>query len=331
MEVVLFMKDINWAVIGVGVIANEMVNSLIKDNRNIYSVANRTQKKAIDFANKYNIKKVYDNIDDVFTDSNVDAIYIATPHNTHLNFIKKAIENNKHVLVEKSITLNSDELNEVIELANKKNVIIAEAMTIYHMPLYKKLNEVLDSNKLGKVNLITMNFGSFKEYDMNNRFFNINLAGGAMLDIGVYALSFIRYFFTSNPDKLLSQVMKAKTGVDEQSGLLLTNKEGQMATVMLSLHSKQPKRAMISCEKGYIEVMEYPRATKATITYVDGSNVEVINEGDTSNALLYELLDMEKAIKEKKNYMFLDYTKDVMDMMTYFRKQWGLKYPEEEL
>ena len=325
------MKDINWAVIGVGVIANEMVNSLIKDNRNIYSVANRTQKKAIDFANKYNIKKVYDNIDDVFTDSNVDAIYIATPHNTHLNFIKKAIENNKHVLVEKSITLNSDELNEVIELANKKNVIIAEAMTIYHMPLYKKIKEVLASNKLGKINLITMNFGSFKEYDMNNRFFNMNLAGGAMLDIGVYALSFIRYFFTSNPDKLLSQVMKAKTGVDEQSGLLLTNKEGQMATVMLSLHSKQPKRAMISCEKGYIEVMEYPRATKATITYVDGSNVEVINEGDTSNALLYELLDMEKAIKEKKNCMFLDYTKDVMDMMTYFRKQWGLKYPEEEL
>ena len=325
------MKDINWAVIGVGVIANEMANALIKDNRNIYSVANRTHQKAIDFANKYNIKKVYDNIDDVFTDPNVDAIYIATPHNTHLSFIKKAIENNKHVLVEKSITLNSDELNEVIELAKKKNVIIAEAMTIYHMPLYKKLNEVLASNKLGKVNLITMNFGSFKEYDMNNRFFNINLAGGAMLDIGVYALSFIRYFFTSNPNKLLSQVMKAKTGVDEQSGLLLTNKEGQMATVMLSLHSKQPKRAMISCEKGYIEVMEYPRATKATITYVDGSNVEVINEGDTSNALLYELLDMEKAIKENKNCMFLDYTKDVMDMMTYFRKQWGLKYPEEEL
>ena len=93
------MKDINWAVIGVGVIANEMANALLKDNRNIYSVANRTQKKAIDFANKYNIKKVYDNIADVFTDPNVDAIYIATPHNTHLNFIKKAIENNKHVLV----------------------------------------------------------------------------------------------------------------------------------------------------------------------------------------------------------------------------------------
>ena len=103
-----------------------------------------------------------------------------------------------------------------------------------------------------------MNFGSFKEYDENNRFFNRNLAGGAMLDIGVYALSFVRWFLDSKPDQLLSQVRTASTGVDEQSGLLLTNQEGQMATVMLSLHSKQPKRGMISCERGYIEIMEYP-------------------------------------------------------------------------
>ena len=105
-----------------------------------------------------------------------------------------------------------------------------------------------------------MNFGSFKEYDMNNRFFNRNLAGGAMLDIGVYALSFIRWFMDSKPDQLLSQVKVAPTGVDEQAGLLLMNPEGQMATVMLSLHSKQPKRGMLSCEKGNIEIKEYHRA-----------------------------------------------------------------------
>ena len=86
-----------------------------------------------------------------------------------------------------------------------------------------------------------MNFGSFKEYDMTNRFFNRNLAGGAMLDIGVYALSFIRWFMDSKPNNLVSQVKSAPTGVDEQAGLLLTNEEGQMASVMLSLHSKQPK------------------------------------------------------------------------------------------
>ena len=295
------MKEIKWAVLGTGVIANEMAQALIKNGKNIYSVANRTHQKAVDFAKKYNIGKVYDNMNDVFTDPEVNVVYITTPHNTHLEFMKKAIENGKHILVEKSITLNSDELNEILE-----------------------------SGALGKVNLITMNFGSFKEYDMTNRFFNRNLAGGAMLDIGVYALSFIRWFMDSKPNNLVSQVKSAPTGVDEQAGLLLTNEEGQMASVMLSLHSKQPKRGMVSCEKGYIEIMEYPRAWEATITYADSGKTELIKAGENADALAYELADMEKAINGDVDCMHFDYTKDVMDMMTEFRKSWGFKYPEEE-
>lgn len=325
------MSDIKWAVLGAGVIANEMAVALKKIGRNIYAVGNRTYSKAVDFAKKYGIEKVYDDYNDMFTDSDVDVIYITTPHNTHIEFMKKAIRNGKHILVEKSITLNSRELNEAMELAALHNVVIGEAMTIYHMPVYKKLKEILDSGRLGKVNLITMNFGSYKEYNMNNRFFNRNLAGGAMLDIGVYALSFIRYFMTEKPDKLLSQLKKAPTGVDEQAGLLLMNNDGQMATVMLSLHSKQPKRGMVSCEKGYIEIMEYPRAFEAAITYTESGKKEWVKEGDTRDALIYELLDMEKAINGDKKCMLLDYTKDVMDMMTEFRNSWNFKYPEEEL
>ena len=323
------MKEITWAVLGTGVIANEMAQALIKNGKNIFSVANRTHQKAVDFAKKYNIGKVYDNMNDVFTDPDVDVVYITTPHNTHLEFMKKAIENGKHILVEKSITLNSDELNEAIALANEKGVIIGEAMTIFHMPIYKKLNEILKSGALGKVNLITMNFGSFKDYNMTNRFFNRNLAGGAMLDIGVYALSFIRWFMDSKPDQLLSQVKPAPTGVDEQAGLLLMNQEDQMASVMLSLHSKQPKRGMVSCEKGYIEIMEYPRGWEAKITYTDSGEMEVIQTGEHADALAYELADMEKAIRGDAECMHLDYTKDVMDMMTEFRKEWGFQYPEE--
>lgn len=325
------MSDIKWAVLGTGVIANEMAVALKKIGRNIYAVGNRTYSKAVDFAKKYGIEKVYDDYNDMFTDSDVDVIYITTPHNTHIEFMKKAIRNGKHILVEKSITLNSRELNEAMELAALHNVVIGEAMTIYHMPVYKKLKEILASGRLGKVNLITMNFGSYKEYNMNNRFFNRNLAGGAMLDIGVYALSFIRYFMTEKPDKLLSQLKKAPTGVDEQAGLLLMNNDGQMATVMLSLHSKQPKRGMVSCEKGYIEIMEYPRAFEAAVTYTESGEKEWVKEGDTRDALIYELLDMEKAINGDKKCMLLDYTKDVMDMMTEFRNSWNFKYPEEEL
>ena len=118
---------------------------------------------------------------------------------------------------------------------------------------------------LGKVQMIQLNFGSYKEYNMKNRFFNMDLAGGALLDIGVYALSIARSFMESKPDQVLSQVKFAPTGADEQAGILLMNKEAQMATLALSLHSKQPKRAVISCENGYIEIMEYPRADQAVI------------------------------------------------------------------
>lgn len=324
------MKDIRWAVLGTGVIANQMAQALSENGKKIYSVANRTHQKGVDFAEKYGISKVYDDMMEVFEDPEVDVIYITTPHNTHAEYMKKAIENGKHLLVEKSITLNSDELNEVVSMAREKGVVIGEAMTIYHMPIYRKLKEILDSGRLGKVNLITMNFGSFKEYDMNNRFFNRNLAGGAMLDIGVYALSFIRWFMDSKPTELLSQMKAAPTGVDESAGLLLKNDEGQMATVMLSLHSKQPKRGMISCEKGFIEIMEYPRAWEAVITDAETGAKEVIEAGRNEDALAYELSDMEDAINGVGDHMYLDYTMDVMDMMTKFREEWGLKYPEEE-
>lgn len=323
------MKNYNWAVLGTGVIANETAAALQKNGRNLFAVGNRTHDKAVAFAEKYNIGKVYDSYDEMFTDPDVDIIYITTPHNTHYSFMKKAIFNKKHILVEKSITLNSDELGVLIALAGENNVVIGEAMTVYHMPIYKKLNEILKSDILGRVNLITMNFGSFKEYDMKNRFFNRSLAGGAMLDIGVYALSVIRWFFDSKPDNMLSQLKTAPTGVDEQASLLLSDKEGQMATVMLSLHSKQPKRAMISCENGYIEIMEYPRAWEAKITYTDG-RTELVGTGENSDALYYEITDMEKAVNSDNNVMCLDYTADVMEIMTRFRQEHGIIYPEEE-
>lgn len=322
------MKKYNWAVLGTGVIANETATAMAKNGRRLYAVGNRTHEKAVAFAEKYGIEKVYDDFNDIFTDPDIDIIYITTPHNTHIDFMKKAIENKKHILVEKSITLNSDELSKAVKLARKNGVIIGEAMTIYHMPIFKELKKILDSDELGRVNLITANFGSFKPYDMNNRFFNRNLAGGAMLDIGVYALSFVRYFFDSSPNNTLSQVKYAPTGVDEQSGLLLMNDEGQMASVMLSLHSKQPKRAMISCERGYIEIMEYPRAWEAKITDAESGESRLVKAGKNEDALWYEIEDMEKSVSGE-DCMHLDYTEDVMHLMTSFRQEWNMKYPEE--
>lgn len=324
------MKKYNWATLGCGVIANELAQAMEIRGQKLYSVANRTYKKAVEFADKYGIEKVYNNIDEVFEDENVDIIYISTPHNTHISYLRKALAAGKHVLCEKSITLNSEELAEAVALAKKNNVILAEAMTIYHMPIYKTLNEKIRSGELGKLGLIQMNFGSYKEYDMTNRFFNRNLAGGAMLDIGVYALSFVRWFMSSCPDEVLSQVKYAETGVDEQAGILLKNKEEEMATVILSLHCKQPKRGTIAFDKGYVEIYEYPRGQEAVITYTEDGHTEKITSGETKNALLYEVEDMEKTVSGEGDFMKLSYTEDVMKIMTDIRKQWNMKYPEEE-
>lgn len=324
-------RDLNWAVLGTGVIANEMAQALVKMNKRLYAVANRTHQKALDFADRYGVQKVYDQIDDVFEDEAVDIIYITSPHNTHYEFMKKALEHGKHILVEKSITLNSRELDEMIALAAEKKLILAEAMTIWHMPIYKKLWEIVQSGQLGKVQIITMNFGSFKEYDMSNRFFNMDLAGGAMLDIGVYALSIVRSFMEEKPEDIVSQWKASPTGSDEQATILLKNKQEQMATVALSMHSKQPKRAMISCEKGYIEIMEYPRADKAVIVDAESGERTEIESGETANALYYEMMDMEQAVRSgDASNMQLQYSKDVMDIMTKLRKDWGMKYPGEQ-
>ncbi|MBS6644611.1 MAG: Gfo/Idh/MocA family oxidoreductase [Clostridiaceae bacterium] len=322
-------REIRWAVLGTGIIANEMAQALESAGRSVYAVGNRTHEKAVEFARKYNIGKVYDDFHEMFSDENVDVIYLTTPHNTHIEFMIQALSNGKHVMCEKSITLNSGELKMAADLAREKGLLLAEAMTVYHMPLYKKLREIVDSGRLGPVRMIQLNFGSFKEYDMTNRFFNMDLAGGALLDIGVYAISLARYFMTSKPDQVLSQVKYAPSGADEQSGILLMNCQGEMAVISLTLHAKQPKRVVIACENAYIEVLEYPRADKAVIVHTETGEKEIIEAGSHDMALKYEMDDMEAAIRSGGT-MFLPYSIDVMDIMTGIRKEWGMYYPSEK-
>lgn len=323
------MKEYRWATLGCGEIAKQLAENMKKQGRVLYGVGNRTHEKAVSFAKTYGVTKVYDQIQDMFSDEDLDIIYISTPHNTHIPYIKEALRNGKHVLCEKSITLNSTELDEAVQTARENNVVFGEAMTIYHMPLYKKLREIVRSGRLGPLRLIQMNFGSYKEYNEENRFFNRNLAGGALLDIGVYALSFVRWFMTEAPDQITSQVKFAPTGVDEQAGILLMNDHEEMASISLSLRAKQPKRGMVAFDKGYIEVYEYPRAYQAVITYTEDNSREVIEEGNTDDALLYEILDMERAVSGEADEMYLQYSEDVMRIMTKIRNDWNLKYPEE--
>ncbi|ABR32946.1 MULTISPECIES: Gfo/Idh/MocA family protein [Clostridium] len=322
------MNKINWAVLGPGTIAADFAKAINEVNGKIYAVGSRNIEKARDFANKYNIEKAYGDYDEMLKDDNIDVVYIATPHCNHYEYIIKSLNNNKNVFCEKAITVNGKQLKEIVELANEKKLIVAEAMTIYHMPLYKKLRKIVDDGKLGKIKMIQVNFGSLKEYDVTNRFFSPDLAGGALLDIGTYALSFTRYFLSSQPEEILTTVKKFETGVDEQSGIILKNSDDEMAVISLTMRAKQPKRGIVCGELGYITVENFPRADKATITYPDGS-VEIIEEGHGSKALEYEIECVNSMVMSKTGNDTLRLSVDVMDIMDEVRKQWNLSYTFE--
>ena len=322
--------QLRWGVIGCGVIANQMAEALAAEGRHIDGVANRTHEKAVAFADKHGVARVYDTIDDLIAAPDIDVLYLTTPHNTHITYLRKALAAGKHVLCEKSITLNSAELTEAYELASAHGVQLMDACTILHMPLYKELQRRIDAGDFGRVNLIQENFGSYKEYDMKNRFFNPELAGGALLDIGVYSLTLARLFLKSQPHEALSMMNPAPTGTDETEGILLRNAEGQMVVLSLTMHSKQPKRAMISADRAYLEIMEYPRADRASIVWTETGVREELQVGNTVQALSYVLADMERAVAgDEYARAQLGTSADVMELMTNLRADWNFKYPEE--
>ncbi len=327
------MTKYNWGIIGTGWIAHEMADALQTVKGEVYAAANPNEISLKKFAAEKNIKHLFTNPDEMIQDPNIDIIYIATPHTFHYDYIKKALKAGKHVFCEKAITVNADQFDEVEKLAKDKHLILSEVFTLYHMPIYQKVKKLIRDGKLGQIKLVQVNFGSLKDYDPNNRFFNKDLAGGALLDIGGYATAFARMFLSKQPESILTTVKFFETGVDEQSGIILKNTKDEMAVMALSMRAKQPKRGVISGTKGYIEISNYPRATEAQITYTASAHEErheTINAGSTSEALEYEIKDMERYISQGHDDGELAISRDVAHILTSVRTSWGMKYPFDE-
>ena len=323
------MSDLKWGILGCGVIANEMAQAFEKMGRKVYGVSSRTQTKTEAFAEKYGVENVYGSYEEMLKDENIDVIYIATPHSQHYENMKKAIGAGKHILCEKAITVYDHQLEEIVSLAEEKNLTVREAMTISHMPLFKELKDRIDKGDIGTVKMVQVNFGSNKGYDSTNRFFALEAAGGALLDIGGYATTFARTFMDEAPNTILTTVQYVETGVDEQSGIILKNESDQMAVICLTIRAKQPKRGVVTGDKGYIEVYEYPRASKATITNTETGVTETIEAGRTEDALVYEVEAMEGTVSGTFSDNNLEISRDVMKILSSVRTQWGMKYPFE--
>ena len=178
----------NWGIIGLGNIAEEFAQNMVRLHP-IYGAAARDVRKAKTFQRKYDVLHIYSSYQELLEDDAIDIVYIATVNAQHFTNIMECLQHGKHVLCEKAIWGNYEELVTAYNYAKDHNLLLCEAMTIYHMPLFKKITEMIDEGVLGKIKLVEADLGSLKEDDPTNRFFSKELGGGAMLDIGTYTLS----------------------------------------------------------------------------------------------------------------------------------------------
>lgn len=322
-------KTYRWAIVGLGNIAHSFVKYFDQPDGEIYAVCSRSQAKADAFAAEHHIAKAYGDLQALLADPQVDIVYVATPHNFHIETILPALRAGKHVFCEKAITMDSSQLALAREVAATHHLVLAEAMTIYHMPLYEKLHEFAAEHHLGDLKMVQASFGSFKEPDPTNRFFNPDLAGGALLDIGVYALAFVTEFLTAKPYLTGTSMHRFTTGVDESSTMTLRTANDELATVALTFRAKMPKQGIVAYENGYFTIDSYTRPDTALFTDNQG-NVETITAGNGKNAMNYEIADMQKMIAGDLPNTSLAKTAAVMDVMTAARAQWDYRYPFEQ-
>lgn len=318
-------QKIKWGIIGLGDIAHGFAQVFSSDDAELVAVGSRTLEKAEEFAKKYGIPKAYGHYDELYQDKEIDIVYLATPNSYHAKDMKDILNAGKHVLCEKAITMNKQELDEVLALAEEKGLIVAEAMTIYHMPVYDIIKERITKGEFGDLKLATAYFGSAKEPDPMNRFFSPDLGGGALLDIGVYALAFVQYFLDAEPAELSTLVILYETGVDEMSTISYKTTEGTLGNVTMAFRGKLPKQGVVVCEDAYITFNQYPSADRATITYNEGTE-EVVTAGDSSLRLRYEMENLTQMILTGEDRSSIHITKNVTHIMDTAIQSWGMDW-----
>ncbi|MGL1886276.1 MAG: Gfo/Idh/MocA family oxidoreductase [Reichenbachiella sp.] len=259
------MKKIKWGIVGPGIIANEFAHDgQFMEHGLIAAVASNSKERGEQFAKKHNIPKVYTSYAALYADPEIDAVYIATPHTFHLQNSKEALQAGKAVLCEKPITVTPDEGKELISVANTTNQYLMEGMWTYFLPAIKKAKQWVDEGRIGKIHHIKSDFGYPVKYDPNSRMFNPELAGGSLLDMGVYNLAMVWHFLEADPDDLQVHMSPAATGVDEEVSITMIFPH-TVAQLTTSFRCKLNNCTYIIGDKGYIAIPDFWRAKECDL------------------------------------------------------------------
>lgn len=316
-------------IIGAGWIADKMAEALSPlTDYCVYAIASRSLEKAETFAGKWNIPKAYGSYEDMLDDKDVDLVYIATPHSHHFPHTMMALEYGKHVLVEKAFTANSAEAEILIGTAREKGLFITEAIWTRYMPLSHKVKDIMESGIIGEPRLLTATLCYMMEF--KERILRPELCGGALLDLGVYALNFARMYFGTDIVKTVSNCQKGPTGMDMQECISLCFADGKMANLQAGTLCLNDRQGIINGTEGYIRVdnINCPEVIEVYRNYELVARYE--KPEDMVNGYEYQVYECRRCIEAglaESPMMPHQETLSIMRQMDSLRKEWGVIYP----
>jgi predicted dehydrogenase len=315
---------VRWGVIATGGIADVVTSDLLRvPGAEVVAVSSRALPKAREFAAKHGIARAYGSYDDLLADPDVDVVYVATPHAQHHEVARAALLAGKHVLCEKAFTLTLEDAQDLVDLARDRGLFLMEAMWTRFNPLIRRLKTLVADGAIGDVRAVHADFGFAAGYDSEHRLWNPALGGGALLDLGVYVVSFA-HMLLGVPESVTVHGSLAPTGVDADAALLLGYSDGAHALLTCSLTSTPEARAVVVGTKGRIEVPE-PFYNPAAIV-VNGVEERAELDGVGYTYQLREVTERVAAGYLESPEMQLDDTLAVMRTLTIALNALGVSY-----
>lgn len=295
-----------------------------------YAVASRDLSRAQEFAGKWDFEKAYGSYEELVNDPEVELIYVASPHSHHYEHAKLCLEHGKHVLLEKAFTVNAAQAEELMKLAKEKKVLLTEAIWTRYMPSRKMMNDLIEGGAIGNVSSMTANLG----YPLMHvpRLARPELAGGALLDLGVYSITMALMLFHEEITDVMSTAVFSPEGVDWMNSMTLTFADGKMAVLNSNMTARTDCKAIVNGDKGYMEISEINNPKEILIYDQEGNFKERYPVPEQINGYEYEVLACIRAIEAGKpecEEMPHSETLRVMRLMDEIRGQWGYELPCE--
>ena len=321
-------RPVRWGILATGKIAGAYAENLaLLPEAEIAAVASRRLESAREFAARHDAAAAYGSYDELVADPDVDVVYVATPHALHRENVLLAFEAGKPVLCEKALTLNAREAEELVAAARDKQLFFMEAMWMRCNPVIRRIQQIVDLGLIGAIQQVRADLGFFVDVPPENRMLNPELGGGALLDMGIYPLTFA-HLFLGEPDQMQAVATMAPTGIDLNVAIALGYEGGAVASLTSTMTSWSPRSASIATQQGRIDLAEPFHAPKKAIWDSDGQTQE-ISENVIGNGLANEALEVIRCLRNgeiESPLVPLDETVALMALMDRIREKIGLRY-----